>query len=117
MSRRVLPALLGLILVALIVTTLVTGQALYTVPAIVLVGIIGVMALGEWRLKKRVETRAGDPQSDNADPVPSTHLAKDEETPLGDTTEAHDEISPHDLPKDHPGRQAAEAQGVTEGTR
>ena len=44
----------------------------------------------------------------------------DEETDLGDTPEAHDEISPHDLPKDHPGRQAAEEQaerggGTTEG--
>ena len=34
----------------------------------------------------------------------------DDETPLGDTPEAHDEISPHDLPKDHPGRKAAEEQ-------
>jgi hypothetical protein len=34
----------------------------------------------------------------------------DEETDLGDTPEAHDEITPHDLPKDHPGRQEAERQ-------
>ena len=42
----------------------------------------------------------------------------DDETPLGDTPEAHDEISPHDLPKDHPGRKAAEEQaegGTTRG--
>jgi hypothetical protein len=32
----------------------------------------------------------------------------DDETPAGDTPEAHDEISPHDLPKDHPGRQEAD---------
>lgn len=44
----------------------------------------------------------------------------DHETPLGDTPEAHDEISPHDLPPDHPGRKAAEEQaggpgGTTRG--
>jgi hypothetical protein len=41
----------------------------------------------------------------------------DDETALGDTPEAHDELSPVDLPPDHPGRQEAEreADGV-EGT-
>jgi hypothetical protein len=54
----------------------------------------------------------------NADERPSAHdteseeplgpATPDDETPVGDTPEAHDEISPHDLPKDHPGRNAAE---------
>ncbi|HEV2814649.1 MAG TPA: hypothetical protein VGW10_15445 [Solirubrobacteraceae bacterium] len=35
-------------------------------------------------------------------------LPADEQRPLGDTPQAHDEISPHDLPPDHPGRRAAE---------
>lgn len=42
--------------------------------------------------------------------------------PLGDTPEAHDDISPHDIPLDHPGREAAEkmadgagAEGTTAG--
>ena len=44
----------------------------------------------------------------------------DEQRPLGDTPEAHDEITPHDLPADHPGRAEAERQaarggGVTRG--
>jgi hypothetical protein len=40
----------------------------------------------------------------------------DEETDLGDTPEAHDEISPLDLPPDHPGRQQAERDaGGVEG--
>jgi hypothetical protein len=46
-------------------------------------------------------------------------VTPDEETPLGDTPEAHDEISPHDIPKDNPGRQEAERmadeEGVTRG--
>ena len=41
----------------------------------------------------------------------------DDETDLGDTPEAHDELSPHDLPKDHPGRQEAEElAGGEDGT-
>jgi len=39
----------------------------------------------------------------------------DDETAMGDTPEAHDEISPHDLPKGHPGRQEAEREAGGEG--
>jgi hypothetical protein len=47
-------------------------------------------------------------------------VTSDDETPMGDTPEAHDEISPHDLPPDHPGRREVERQtggdqGTTEG--
>ena len=57
-----------------------------------------------------------DKQSDE----PLGPATPDDETPLGDTPEAHDEINPHDLPKDHPGRHAAERraegeEGTTEG--
>jgi hypothetical protein len=52
-----------------------------------------------------------DAQEDGGDP-----------TDLGDTPEAHDEVNPHDLPPDHPGRPAAEEQagdeaGTTRGDR
>jgi hypothetical protein len=40
----------------------------------------------------------------------------DDETPAGDTPEAHDEISPHDLPKSHPGRAEAEREAGEDGT-
>jgi hypothetical protein len=52
--------------------------------------------------------------SDETEPVPSSHLIPDDTTPAGDTPEAHDEINPHDLPPDHPGRQAAEEQAGSE---
>ena len=39
-------------------------------------------------------------------------LSPDHQTALGDTPEAHDEIIPQDLPKGHPGRQAAERQAA-----
>jgi hypothetical protein len=54
------------------------------------------------------------PHDDQAD-EPLGPATPDEETPLGDTPEAHDEISPHDLPKDHPGRQQAEREAGGEG--
>ena len=44
-------------------------------------------------------------------------MTPDEETDLGDTPEAHDELSPHDLPKDHEGRaEAEELAGGEDGT-
>jgi hypothetical protein len=52
-------------------------------------------------------------ESDASDPVP--RLSEDDARPLGDTPEAHDEINPHDLPTDHPGRQAAEAMASDDG--
>ena len=110
MNRRVLIPLLALVLGALVLSTLLADDPVWAVPALILVGIIAVMATGEFLLKKRTEGRSGDPMSDSSDPIPTTHLATDEKTPLGDTSEAHDELSPRDLPKDHPGRKAAEEQ-------
>ena len=44
-------------------------------------------------------------------------MAPSDDRPLGDTDQAHDEISPHDLPKDHPARRATEqAAGDDDGT-
>jgi hypothetical protein len=59
------------------------------------------------------------PHDEGAD-EPLGPLTPDEETPAGDTPEAHDELSPVDLPPDHPGRQEAERQagdigGTTKG--
>ena len=46
--------------------------------------------------------------SDDEEPLgPAT---PDDQTDLGDTPEAHDEISPHDLPPGHPARKEAERQ-------
>jgi hypothetical protein len=83
---------------------------------------------------KRVERGSGGEQ--HAPPPPShegpprdehSHeplgpVTPDPDTPLGDTTEVHDEIIPQDLPIDHPGRKeaerlAAEGDGTTRGNR
>jgi hypothetical protein len=58
--------------------------------------------------------------ADDEDQVPA--LGADDVRPLGDSPEVHDEITPHDLPPDHPGREAAEQQaserdGTTPGHR
>jgi hypothetical protein len=55
-----------------------------------------------------------DAMSDERESLPSAHLIPDNETAAGDTPEAHDEINPHDLPPDHPGRQAAEHEAAEE---
>jgi hypothetical protein len=55
--------------------------------------------------------------ADETDPWPSTPAPEDDGTPLGDTSEAHDEISPHDLPRGHPGRVAAERQADENAAR
>ena len=59
-------------------------------------------------------------EADHTDSVPKQTATRDR--PLGDTPEAHDELSPHDLPLGSPGRQAAEQQagglhGTTRGHR
>jgi len=56
------------------------------------------------------------PPHDDEAVEPLGPVTPDEETPLGDTPEAHDEINPHDLPKDHPGREQAERLAGQEGT-
>lgn len=67
-------------------------------------------------------THSGPPR-DQESHEPLGPLTPDEERPAGDTAEAHDEITPHDLPKGHPGRQEAERQaeesesGTTRGNR
>ncbi|MEA2357418.1 MAG: hypothetical protein QOI62_678 [Solirubrobacteraceae bacterium] len=60
------------------------------------------------------DERQAPPHDDDAH-EPLGPATPDDETPAGDTPEAHDEISPHDLPKGHPGRQAAEELAEREG--
>jgi hypothetical protein len=62
------------------------------------------------------------PPHDSEAAEPLGPATPDDETPAGDTPEAHDEITPHDLPKGHPGREEAERlagdeEGTTRGNR
>jgi hypothetical protein len=75
-------------------------------------GIIPLTAVALWIATARAKTveeggRLRDASvDDNEDPFPGVGV--DQEVPLGDTPELHDDVDPHDLPKDHPGRKAAE---------
>jgi hypothetical protein len=63
----------------------------------------------------RMITQRGGSDQDSTSNFPNQEPR--DERPLGDTPEAHDEINPHDLPLDHPGREEAEEQaGSAEGT-
>jgi hypothetical protein len=108
-------ALLGGLLAVVVVSAVawLTVGALLAVPVLVL----GLILVGA-AIAYRTAGTSPDAPTNNRDNVP--RLRADEERPLGDTTEAHDEINPHDLPPDHPGRHAAEemaqsAEGSTSG--
>lgn len=55
------------------------------------------------------------PPHDSESEEPLGPFTPDDQSPAGDTPEVHSEISPHDLPKDHPGREEAERQAGEDG--
>jgi len=96
--------------VALIVVVIVIGEPSYSIPIAVLLGLCAVAAVAY-----RLVAGSNRTDADSSDTVPKQPARA--ERPLGDTPEAHDEINPHDLPLDNPGRRAAEEQAETiEGT-
>ena len=102
-------------------TAIITGEPVFIIP----VAILGVLVLGymgvQWLLSRRVMRQHqgdwGAAMADNEDPIPGAHLIPDDTRPAGDTPEAHDEINPHDLPPEHPGRGEAEREAGREAHR
>jgi hypothetical protein len=90
---------------------------------ILLLIIVGWFTVNRTAAKRIADRHGGDPEralGDESEPIPSTHLITDDERPLGDTPEAHDEVNPHDVPLDNPARHEAEEQaagGETRGNR
>jgi hypothetical protein len=82
------------------------------IPIVVLAVICAVAAVG-FQVIRRSSTA---PDTDSTEGgIPKTE--PDDNRPLGDTDDAHDEISPRDLPLDHPGREEAEeVAGGSDGT-
>ena len=83
------------------------------IAALIIAALIVVIFAVNGAMRRSVTARhdsLDDAMSDENEPLPSAHLIPDNETAAGDTPEAHDEINPHDLPRDHPGRRAAEEQ-------
>jgi hypothetical protein len=102
------------------VTVLIAGRPEWILPVLVLMVLVLGYALVNWLLTRRVVREHGSLEramSESDDPVPATHLIADDDTALGDTPEAHDEITPHDLPKSHPGRAEVEERLGDEGDR
>ena len=103
----------------------VLAGAEFAIPIVILaVLVLGFLMLNGLLARRSLARHGGDPdaaQDDGDDALPAAHLIPDDR-PLGDTAEAHDELSPHDLPKDSPARRAAQAQaarngGTTRGNR
>jgi drug/metabolite transporter (DMT)-like permease len=76
--------------------------------ATLLAALIPGTAAAAWVATVRSKTpRPGqrrDPAAAADDPFPG--IGMDDSRPLGDTPEAHDELTPHDLPPGHPARRA-----------
>lgn len=116
-------AVLAVFFAIFVLTTVLSGEPAYLIPIVIL----ALLAVGYSLLNKRateriIDKHGGDREaavSDNEDPLPSAHLVpdSDEDRPLGDTAEAHDELSVHDLPKGSDARLAAEEQIEAEGGR
>ena len=91
----------------------------FLVPILILVAIVvGYMLVNRAASARIAERHGGDASraiSDEREPLPSTHLIPDDQRPLGDTPEAHDEINPRDIPLDNPARQEAERQTAASG--
>src|SRR5205085_11609976 len=89
-------------------------MAVWIIPLAILLAIVAAYFLANWAMTRRIADKHGGEAeralSDEREPIPSAHLITDDERPLGDTPEAHDEISPHDIPLDNPARHEAEAQ-------
>jgi hypothetical protein len=82
--------------------------------AAIVAGLVAVNGAARRSVASRHES-VDDAMSDETEPLPSAHLIPDDETPAGDTPEAHDEVNPHDIPRGHPGRPAVEAQADESG--
>ncbi len=116
------PALLVFGLLGLGVIAVVAGIALggeFVIPVLILAALCAIVAIGYRTLAgNNRASRGGEARDVGTQDLPAQPA--NDSRPLGDTPEAHDEISPHDLPKGHPGRaeaerQAAEGGGTTRG--
>jgi hypothetical protein len=122
MPARLLWLLLGIVVLLLVGASVLTGDgAIVAASAVFLLFVVGFAVLNLFLARHQRDSRTS--TADRDDAVPSAHMSPEpgaDDRPLGDTPEAHDEISPHDLPVGHPGRAAAERQaggelGTTQG--
>lgn len=109
-TSRLIALGLGALSVIFLATALLTGELTFLLPVALAVVLWVAYLVANRGLARKATEHSGSAEAalgDNTNPFPSAHLGGDD-TPLGDTSEAHDEITEHDLPKGHPGRPAAE---------
>ena len=106
----VAPLGLALGIVGAVVVVAAAWLAMGTAAGIVVL-VLAAICVGVFFAYRTVGTSAR-AEEDARDSVP--RLSTEEARPLGDTPEAHDEINPHDLPPDHPGRRTAEEMAADE---
>jgi hypothetical protein len=113
-ERRRFPALLGVggSLAAIVVIVAFVADAGLAWPLLILFALCLAVAI-----VYRLIAGSNRDDADHSDSLPKQPATRSR--PLGDTPEAHDEISPHDIPLYSPARRAAEQQagGVTDTTR
>ena len=89
----------------------------FLIAALIIAALVAGWFLVNAVMRRNVAARHGsveDAMSDEREPLPSSHLIPDDQTAAGDTPEAHDEINPHDIPRGHPSRRAAEEKAGEE---
>lgn len=114
MEERTLFGAGFLLVVAFMVVVAIIGQ-----PAWIAAGaVFAVLLAGAMLVSRGLQARAArtDAAADSGEPVPLTSN-RPAGGDLGDDLEHHDEITPHDLPVDHPARHAAEAGSDERFTR
>ena len=95
------------------VVAAIAGGIEWAIPIAILALIVMGYALVNKGLEQReLSTHGGDENEALRDAseggLPKAHVIGDEHTALGDTPEVHGEVSPHDIPKGAPEREAAE---------
>jgi hypothetical protein len=100
---------LGILMAVVVVVVAMVIEPEYGIPLLILLVICAIAAVGF-----RVLAGSNRSDADSSDNVPKQ--GADSERPLGDSAEAHDEINPHDIPKDAPERDRTEEVAGTDGT-
>jgi hypothetical protein len=118
-ARFPLLLLVGIVMAGVVIAFAWSQERDYGLALVLLLVVCVVAALGFRLIAGGGRSRGagggqGNADADATDNVPKQTARSDR--PLGDTPEAHDEISPHDLPLDNPGRPAAEAQAGAPGS-
>ena len=101
----------GLVAAAIVIAVAwATLGAEVAIPILILTAICVAVAIAYRTLGTGPRAKAADSTEGGLPTLPA-----EDDRPLGDTPQAHDELNPHDLPPDHPGRHAAEEMAKGDG--